>query len=243
MHLRELDIGRMCKAFVFTLFCLLLMVAPLRVQAQDAPTPVPTLSPGAQTIIQQTTNAVDRYGVITVSLFIVLVVVLGVFLRIVVPLLNANTAANQQIAMMNQNSSKLQFDTVNVLQNISGTLTTIVNTLESKDDAHKDRLTMLEKSNDHADAQRDTTAKKLEAIDGKIDGVIQTLEEARKEAMTKEDFDKSINPLVLKLDRAIEEMRAMKAPTPVIVIAPAAEAAPDEPETPSSSTILGVPLS
>lgn len=227
---------------ILLIFC---FISP--VQAQEVPTPVPTLSPGAQTIIQQTTSAVDRYGIVNVVLFIILVVVLLVFLRIVVPLLNANTAANQQIAMMNQNSSKLQFDTVSVLQNISGTLTTIVNTLESKQDAHEDRLTMTKSLREHAD---DAVAPVKEVADSTLETVkeIETkLETLLTHEVFTEEIAKQLQPVrddIAELRKTIEQQLL---PTIRVVVVPPEEVPPTtEPpkdDPPSSSTIPGVPLS
>lgn len=63
-------------------------------------------------------------------------------------------------------------------------------------------------------AINENTDTKVDALDKKIDTVIETLEEARREAVTKEFVNGKIDPLILKLDTALGEMRTMKAPQP-----------------------------
>lgn len=221
---------------------LLLLLSAPPVIAQDSSTPVPTLSAGAQTVIQQTTQAVDRYGVITVALFVILLGVLALVLRIVVPLLNSNTAANQQIALMNQNSSKLQFDTVAGLNtlgssmgNLVGSLSqlaTVVNGHESKTDAHEDRLAMADKINTHSDEAvkpvSEAAASTLETV--------KSIETKLDKLMTLDDFNDSIKDQMQPVREEIAELRRTIEERLLPVIQAVQLTPPQMPAVPSTPT-------
>lgn len=109
MHLVELDTGRMLKAFVLTLFCLLLMIAPLTAQSQQAS---PTLPPVAASAITETKDVLQTFGIVNVVLLAIVVAVLAIAIiaawKFVLPLIQSLTGAYQQMTTMNTNNVRMQ---------------------------------------------------------------------------------------------------------------------------------------
>lgn len=230
MHLSEIDVGRMVKAFILSCFCLLMIVPSISLRAQQA---TPTPAPGD--VAGQVASAVERVGGTNNAIQLLIIILLLVFAwRIVVPLIQANTTAYQQIATMNAQTVTSQAEISRTMERTGIVLTN----LETKQEAEDGRDGAVETINKHTDERLDATDKKIDGLDGKIDGVISTLEEARKEAITQEKFDKTINPFVLKLDEALTEMRAMKTSStgehPAVISAPISSVNGDSAPVPTS---------
>lgn len=192
------------KHLFFTIgVSLLLIFAPIPIQAQQAPNnpPVPTLSPGAQTIIQTTTSAIDRYGLLNVAMFILLIAVVLIAVvaarSFVVPLINANSAGNQQqvllvqqLATISQQGFRAQQDTAVAIQRLADSadrardvderMANLMNTLESKRDSHEDRVTMAKQISEHAEEVvrpvkevADNTLETVKEIENKLDTLMK----------------------------------------------------------------------
>lgn len=253
MHRLELDIGRMARAFVLTCFCLLMVVPTISVQAQQpTPPPAPTLSPGAQTIIQTTTDAIDRYGILNVAMFVLLIAVVVIAViaarSFIVPLINSNSTGNQQlillvqqIASISQQGFKAQQDTAVAIQRMAdaadrGTtvderMAVVLNTLESKHDAHEDRVMQAKQINEYADQ---VIAPVKEVVDNTLESV-KGIENKLDTLMTHEDFTEEIAKQLQPVRDDIAELRKTiedrLLPTIEAVEAQPPEPVKDEPPT------------
>lgn len=259
---------RLLRVWGMSLLLIFCFISP--VQAQQAPTnpPVPTLSPGAQTIIQTTTNAIDRYGLLNVAMFILLIAVVLIAVvaarSFVVPLINANSAGNQQqvllvqqLAAISQQGFRAQQDTAVAIQRLADSadrsrdfderMANLMNTLESKRDSHEERVTMAKQISEHAE---EVVRPVKEVADNTLETVME-IENKLDTLMKRDEFTDLIAVQLQPVRNDIAELRKtieqQLLPTIRVVVVPTEEVPPtNEPpkdDLPSSSTIPGVPLS
>lgn len=198
------------QRLILTLISLMLVVAPVSAQA------IPTLQPG---VVTEVADAAQTLGTINVIQLLIVVgtVALGAFSawKIIPPLITAVTSAQQQLVAM-------QVQMASVMERM------MVQTgkMESSEQAAEARKSVAKLINAHTDGAIKP------AVEG-LNKVAETLEELKRDVVTKQVLTETIDPLVKKIDAALQvihDMQLASAPVPPhdAPPAPAPETAPAE---------------
>lgn len=184
----------------------MLIVAP--VSAQE---PTPTRPPAQGELASATrefTDASDRIGTQNVIMIVVVVGVLiigGITFR---PLLKSNSEASAQIVTMSAQTANTQLLSAQALERTAqemGRLAKVVEGLETKKEAQDSRKLAVEDIDHHTDQL-------IQPIDSKLQTVAATLEELKRTVVTKQVLDATINPLVERIDAALQVIHDLQQP-------------------------------
>lgn len=214
----------------------LLIVAP--VVAQE-PTPAAPQGEIASAIREtgQVTESIGAATVIAVVLAVGSVIVTGLFIFgffwfFIRPLLKSNTDANNQITNMSASSVQAQLLTAQTQERTALELVkvaTYMSAMSTKtDDDARTKAAASQVVRD-VNAHTDTA---VQPIDGKLQKVAETLEELKKDVVTKQTLKDAINPLVEKIDAALQVIHDLQQPD--APPAPAPETTPADGATLSS---------
>lgn len=202
------------------LLSLMLTVAPVYGQS----TPVAPVTP--QSVIGEVSEAAQTLGTLNVVLLavvgimvVVVLIVLAVAYRGLSPLLSTIKSLNsaredlqEQLFKRLEAGDRDRAMTADINQRTVAQLGKI----ETREQAVESRQLAVAEINTHTDEA-------VKPIDGKLQQVATTLEELKRDVVTKQVLDDAINPLVAKIDAALQVIHDLQQPDPVPGESPAPE--------------------
>lgn len=180
-----------------------------------AQTPTPSGS-----VISEVANAAQTLGVVSViavvAVFILLVAVSALFVgvyRLGKPLVDTTTSANarndtltQELSRTNEASRRAGKRNLAIQARMADTLRRtgdILSALETASQAAEGRNSAVKTITDHVDTV-------IKPVDGKLDTVVQTLEEVKASMVTSKRLDDIVNPLIKRIDDALTSIRDLQ---------------------------------
>lgn len=215
MHLQELDIGSKMRTLLIGIGSVLFIVAP--VSAQQA----------QNVAVSGNVTDTQLFGAV-VTIIIALIGGGGIIAAWVNNRFRENDAKRQQEIAQSENQTEL-IKAINTLGKgmsdqaaaaakdrdaASTDRKTLLDIVETKKTAEEGRKDGITKINDYTSEAADGVIKKVEALDKKVESVIKTLEEVHSAAVLQEAVQGVMNPFVMRLEAAIQDMRAMREDSP-----------------------------
>lgn len=258
----EWDVG-IIRTLRIVLLCLILLLPSIAVLGQ--PTTPPPSGDAITSAIHESNTVIQQNGQTNSLLLVISVVIVVGTMVLARPVLQNNresnkrltemagqiitqaAAGNQQIGSMLVANSSNQIEFASILKGSSEALVTVtantkaivimMETLETRDGADKRQKSIEAKSDDNTAAIIRNQDAKFTELDQKLDSLIETLEDAKKAAITQDNLNNAINPLMRVVDEALSEMRKMKliAPDPVVALSPSGAAAAEPDDAPKGA--------
>lgn len=205
----------MHRLLVIILSVMLTLAAVAPVLGQAIPvTPAPN---APSTIVREVSEAAQTLGTLNVVLLavvailvVVVVIVLVVAWKGLAPLLGTIRSLNdaredlqEQLFKRLEAGDKERAQTADINQRTVARLSD----LETRTEAQASRQTAVQEINAHTDTV-------VQPIDGKLQTVAATLEELKRTVVTKQVLDAAINPLVERIDAALQVIHDLQQPAP-----------------------------